>query len=156
MSSHVKLNFLPIMKPMSLYGSKQEAIKAIHKPTYSFCVISGCTHMNRLQCNSHHTYMHGNLCNKTYLNRSVLPKSYQYHGKGNFKPSLKVSNHLQKTFVNKNTVNTQVKNVLNFKNQLKKEKKKKKKQNQMTSQPLPSIYCRTAHPHNLISNILTF
>lgn len=40
---------LPIMKPRSLYGRKQEVMKATHKPTYNFWVISGCTHMNKLK-----------------------------------------------------------------------------------------------------------
>lgn len=39
----------PIMKPISLYGSTQELMKATHKQMYSFWVLSGCTHMNRLR-----------------------------------------------------------------------------------------------------------
>lgn len=36
------------MKPMSLYGMTQEVIKVTHKQMYSFLVLSGWTHMNRL------------------------------------------------------------------------------------------------------------
>lgn len=44
------------MNPSSLYGSRQEEMKATNRPTYSFWVNSGCTHMNRLQ--HRHTHVH--------------------------------------------------------------------------------------------------
>lgn len=48
----------PMMKPRSLYGSRQEEMKAINRPTYSFWVNSGWTHMNKLHRNQAHLNSH--------------------------------------------------------------------------------------------------
>ena len=41
------------MNPRSLYGNRQEEMKATNIPTYSFWVNSGWTHMNRLHTHKH-------------------------------------------------------------------------------------------------------
>lgn len=86
----------PMMKPRSLYGSRQEEMKATNRPTYSFWVNSGWTHMNKLHRNQAHLNSHQStlvMCLRVEELTSVfspgcLPASQTDSMKGKFKASV--------------------------------------------------------------------